>query len=418
MKLMHKMISILLAAAIIMGMSASVIAIDTAQNDAPLLSSLNSVSVTQAVARYFEARADYLLGNRASMGWPVVGIVNDEAAHAAQYRLKGIILQETNYTIENANCNDRFAEVDAVETITYTKNGVAGTEEILHKLTLYLSDAGVPIVAADGYMELCSGFESCSYLPPDTRSGTNTAEEGSSLCIVKVAEAEIGTVEGANDNTKYGEWFGLNYNPWCAMFICWCADQANVDISIIPLIAGVDTMLDWFDNRDQYYRSPAYGGTYTPQPGDIIFIGDAMDNPYHVGLVEKVADGKVWIIDGNWSDRVRYRSYSLTASDIVGYGNPAYESSNHTYSGWMTDTQYHWKECVTCGYQIHKTEHTTQGEYYHDSASHWKICDFCGVEFARAEHIAIQNADGNHTCKSCGAYIPISLRSLRMCLEG
>ena len=44
----------------------------------------------------------------------------------------------------------------------------------------------------------------------------------------------------------------------------------------------------------------------------------------HVGIVEKCENGIVYTIEGNTSDRVARRSYSLSSSTIVGYGVPAY----------------------------------------------------------------------------------------------
>lgn len=47
--------------------------------------------------------------------------------------------------------------------------------------------------------------------------------------FVKVAASQIGTKEQpANSNlTKYGKWYGLDGNPWCDMFVSWCADQVG-----------------------------------------------------------------------------------------------------------------------------------------------------------------------------------------------
>ena len=341
--MIHKMISMLLVVAMLLSSSVAATAVNVSISDVINLSVMNEVSVTQAVRSYFEARANYLLGNSTAMDWPVVGIANDEAVHIAQYIAKGISLQYTGYTVERMDCYDTHAEVDVVETITYIKEGVSATEEISHKLTLIPNDAGLPAVVADGYVEMCSNFESCSYLAPNTRSIMTTSVEDTSCCIVEIARAEIGTVETGTDVTKYGEWYGRNGVAWCVIFVSWCANQANVATSVIPKKAGSDSMLAWFDARDSYYRSNAYGGSYTPQPGDIIFIGDKIDDPYHVGLVEKIVDGKVWIIDGNWGDKVSNHAYRLTSSMIVGYGNPSYESTGHMFSDYTSNTENHWQ---------------------------------------------------------------------------
>ena len=43
--------------------------------------------------------------------------------------------------------------------------------------------------------------------------------------LLEIAKKELGTIEKSENITKYGEWFKLNGNPWCAMFICWCLER-------------------------------------------------------------------------------------------------------------------------------------------------------------------------------------------------
>ncbi len=47
--------------------------------------------------------------------------------------------------------------------------------------------------------------------------------------IISVAENEIGYEEKPpnSNKTKYGKWFGLDGQPWCAMFVSWCYDKAG-----------------------------------------------------------------------------------------------------------------------------------------------------------------------------------------------
>ena len=64
---------------------------------------------------------------------------------------------------------------------------------------------------------------------------------------------------------------------------------------------------------------------YTPKAGDIIYFGSASDAT-HVGIVEKVSNKRVHTIEGNTSDCVARRDYSLTSTNIYGYGIPNYAS--------------------------------------------------------------------------------------------
>ena len=64
--------------------------------------------------------------------------------------------------------------------------------------------------------------------------------------------------------------------------------------------------------------------------GDIIFFDWATDddgrngNADHVGIVEKVENGRVHTIEGNSSDSCCRRDYDLNSLDILGYGTPLY----------------------------------------------------------------------------------------------
>ena len=62
-----------------------------------------------------------------------------------------------------------------------------------------------------------------------------------------------------------------------------------------------------------------------PSPGAIIFFDWEHDGTCdHVGIVESTADGVVHTIEGNSSDAVNRRSYSIGSASIYGYGVPAY----------------------------------------------------------------------------------------------
>lgn len=44
----------------------------------------------------------------------------------------------------------------------------------------------------------------------------------------------------------------------------------------------------------------------------------------HVGIVEKVENGRVYTVEGNSGDSVRQNSYPIGYYEIYGYGTPAY----------------------------------------------------------------------------------------------
>lgn len=67
--------------------------------------------------------------------------------------------------------------------------------------------------------------------------------------IVQVAISQIGYKEGKNNDTKYGNWYGLKNQPWCAMFVSWCANQAGIPANIIPKFASCTQGFKLFGNR-------------------------------------------------------------------------------------------------------------------------------------------------------------------------
>lgn len=144
--------------------------------------------------------------------------------------------------------------------------------------------------------------------------------------IMKIAASQIGYKETGDDWTKYGAWYGMNGNPWCAMFVSWCAAQAKIPQDIIPKMAYVPYIITWFKSRGRY--KPL--GSYTPRKGDIVFFGDSD----HVGLVEGVSGNNVVTIEGNTSangnvssgEGVYRRTRPLgSGSWVMGFGIPNYQ---------------------------------------------------------------------------------------------
>ena len=164
--------------------------------------------------------------------------------------------------------------------------------------------------------------------------------------LVNVARSQLGYHEGNNEShlyggssgsnnyTEYGYWYGTQvqgsssgfYKSWCAIFISWCARQAGIPTSIISnasyACAGSDN--GDFKNLDYYAR-----GSYTPKVGDLVFFcwegnSSCWD---HVEIVIGVSSSEVTTLGGNTSNNnVKSRKWSLSNSNIRGYGVPKYTS--------------------------------------------------------------------------------------------
>ena len=141
---------------------------------------------------------------------------------------------------------------------------------------------------------------------------------GGSKKILSVAAMQIGNSGGQ----PYWSWYGFGSRvEWCACFVSWCANECGyIDAGIIPKFASCDVGMNWFKNHSLWQTN-----TYTPREGDIIFFdwdSDGLAN--HVGIVEKVKDGKVHTIEGNSGDACKKLEYNSGDLRILGYGVPAY----------------------------------------------------------------------------------------------
>jgi len=144
--------------------------------------------------------------------------------------------------------------------------------------------------------------------------------------IVAVALSQIGNVGGQ----PYWSWYGFGSRvEWCACFVSWCANECGyIDAGVIPKFARCSTGAQWFKDRGLWQDN-----SYEPRPGDIIYFdwddpggysGPQDGSPDHVGIVEKVENGRVYTVEGNSGDRCRENRYSIGYYEIYGYGTPSY----------------------------------------------------------------------------------------------
>ena len=140
--------------------------------------------------------------------------------------------------------------------------------------------------------------------------------------IVTVALSQVGNTGGA----PYWSWYGFNSRvEWCACFVSWCANECGyIDAGVVPKFAACASQgVPWFKERGLWQDN-----SYEPRPGDIIFFdwddGGQDGSSDHVGIVEKVENGRVYTVEGNSGDSVRQNSYPIGYYEIYGYGTPAY----------------------------------------------------------------------------------------------
>lgn len=119
--------------------------------------------------------------------------------------------------------------------------------------------------------------------------------------VVDIAKSQLGYQETGNNDSMYGKWYGLNNNPWCAMFVSWCFNQAGLASKIAAQtakgFASCNAGLKWFINHN---KTVPVGKA---QAGDIVFFQfDADAEPDHVGICAS-NDGKKYLMvyEGNTS---------------------------------------------------------------------------------------------------------------------
>lgn len=137
--------------------------------------------------------------------------------------------------------------------------------------------------------------------------------EAKALGILNKAREHLGYAEGPNNANKFTQRvMGDPNQPWCAAFVSTVLKDSGFNI---PGSASTRTLASQFEQRGQYFAR----GTKQPQPGDVIFYG-GRGGENHTGIVQKVENGKVYTIEGNWSDKVSQRVLSLDDPGIGGYG--------------------------------------------------------------------------------------------------
>jgi hypothetical protein len=84
--------------------------------------------------------------------------------------------------------------------------------------------------------------------------------------VVGRAAAENGYKEGRGNNTKFGQWFGLNFNPWCGMYVSYVFWGANFRLPAIQTAKGYASVA----LAERWYRNMRlFGPVSKAQPGDI-----------------------------------------------------------------------------------------------------------------------------------------------------
>lgn len=134
-------------------------------------------------------------------------------------------------------------------------------------------------------------------------------------------------IDRYNEIKPIGGYKMNHQDAWCAAFVSVVKHEAGFD-RLIPTDCSCQQMIEKFKAMGRYQED----GRITPQEGDIIFFNwDDATQPNdgwadHVGIVVSVTGNTIRAIEGNASDKVKYRDMSIGWGYIRGYGLPNFAS--------------------------------------------------------------------------------------------
>lgn len=157
--------------------------------------------------------------------------------------------------------------------------------------------------------------------------------------VARIAESQVYYEEDASGATVYGSWWGLPTGDWCAMFACWCANQAGAgkNISYNSSSAVVGNMYNFLAN----YGTVNSTFSTSPQRGDFLFASNERGLA-HVMVVTGYdpSTSTISYVGGN-QYRKNYRS-SVTSGTcgwysgatveglaVYGFGRPNYPQNDY-----------------------------------------------------------------------------------------
>ncbi len=136
-----------------------------------------------------------------------------------------------------------------------------------------------------------------------------------------------------SNNSPLARNYKVKYtDAWCATFVSACAIKAGCT-DIIPTECSCNKMIELFKNIGSWQEDESV----TPSSGWIIFYdwqdngsGDNKGSSDHVGIVEKVSNGVITVIEGNKNDSVARRTIKVNGKFIRGYGVPKFNNVTTT----------------------------------------------------------------------------------------
>lgn len=161
--------------------------------------------------------------------------------------------------------------------------------------------------------------------------------------VVKQAKAWLGKKESDgshkeiidvyNSHKPRARGYKVKYtDAWCSTFVSAVSIKLGYT-DIIPTECGCGKHIELFKKLGVWVEDE----NRTPNAGDIIFYdwedngkGDNKGGANHVGIVEKVSNGTITVIEGNYSNSVKRRTLKVNGKYIRGYAIPKYDKPVET----------------------------------------------------------------------------------------
>lgn len=288
-----------------------------------------------------------------------------EATITLTSKIDNRISSQIKVTVVDENAELLIYGIDATTPLQvgdyfYMKANLSYDNEDLSWLS---SNKNIASISKDGYVSIISE----GYVTINAYDAKDKTKKANYSFYVKgkksidyishflhIAINEKGTKEVGENYQKYGEWYGNNGQPWCAMFVSWCWNRAGLSNDILLKYQGCYTGIEWctkqnimhfvqdydftVDLGDGYSRYQ-YAEEYTPVSGDIIFfLSGGMS---HTGIAIYADEQYLYTIEGNTSDQVDIKRWNLNDGRITGYAHPKYpdyEGERENFS-WIKDIQ-------------------------------------------------------------------------------
>lgn len=189
----------------------------------------------------------------------------------------------------------------------FESGATCSLEEHVHSVNCY-SDESADVESLLYWQELFASYPHTGNLRKD---------------LVGIAQTQVGYAESTlnfevgsdgvkRGYTRYGDWYGVPYNDWSALFVSFCLNYAGATPDEAPINIGATSMAKLWQNLGKY----APIGEYSPTDGDLVFFSDNT-----VGIVVRVYKSTFYVIRGDMDNAVRSDLLPLTDVSIVGWGS-------------------------------------------------------------------------------------------------